>query len=83
MNSDGLVVSNYAREIQFRGKVSAGLPATRIVNPLSYHGNFQSRDMGFRTSIIFMPPVRLLWPFQEHPLAQQLRDLMLENRGRL
>ena len=33
-------------------------------------------------SIIFMPKFRFLWPGQEHPIAQELRDLMLENRVR-
>ena len=40
------------------------------------------RDIGFGTSIIFMPKIRLLWPGQESPIAQELRDLILENRGR-
>jgi len=40
------------------------------------------RDIGFGTSIIFMPKIRLLWPGQESPIAQELRDLILENQGR-
>ena len=34
------------------------------------------RDIGFGTSIVFMPKFRFLWPGQEHPIAEELRDLL-------
>ena len=37
-------------------------------------------DIGFGSAIVFMPKFRFLWPGQEHPIAQELRDLMLMNR---
>ena len=39
------------------------------------------RDIGFGTSIVFMPKVRYLWPGQEHPMADELRELLAANRS--
>ena len=81
INADGLVVSNYSREIRVPWGSISDVAGSRMINPPHITVTFD-HDMGFGTSIIFMPPVRFLWPFQEHPAAQELRDLMLENRGR-
>jgi len=81
IDADGLVVSNYAREIRAPWGIISGVAGSRMINPPHITVTFD-HDLGFGTSIIFMPPVRLLWPFQEHPAVQELRDLVLVNRDR-
>lgn len=78
-DADGLVVSNYAREIRVPWGSISTVTASRMINPPHITVTFD-HDIGFGTSIIFMPLVRFVWPFQEHPGAQELRDLILANR---
>jgi hypothetical protein len=78
---EGLVVCNYAREIRVPWASISEVAGSRMINPPHITVTF-NHDMGFGTSIIFMPPVRLLWPFQEHPAVQELRDLVLVHRNR-
>jgi hypothetical protein len=81
IDADGLVVSNYAREIRVPWGSISRVAGSRMINPPHITVTF-NHDMDFGASIIFMPPVRLLWPFQEHPAARELRDLILEKQGR-
>ena len=78
--ADGLVVSNYLREIKVPWLDIVQVSGSRWVSghqiTISLH-----RDLGFGTSIIFMPKTRILRPGQEHPAAQELRHLIRENRG--
>lgn len=78
--SDGLVISNYRREVHVAWRDVIEASGSRMINPPHIKITF-SRDIGFGTSIIFMPPIRFLWPFQEHPAAEELRELIRENRG--
>lgn len=78
IDSDGLVISNYLREVRVPWRQIADVSGSRWVNTRQIKVTF-NRDIGFGTSIIFMPKVRLLWPGQESPIAQELRDLILEN----
>ena len=81
MDSDGLVISNYLREVRVPWRQIVNVSGRRWVNTRQVAVIFD-RDTGFGTSIIFMPKIRLLWPGQESPIAQELRDLILENQDR-
>ena len=73
------MISNYLREVRVPWREIVDVSGSRWVNTRQIKVTF-NRDIGFGTSIIFMPKVRLLWPGQESPIAQELRDLVLENR---
>jgi hypothetical protein len=79
-DSEGLVISNFIREVSVPWRDIADASGSRMINPPHIKLSF-SRDVGFGNSIIFMPKARFLWPFQEHPVAEELRDLIRENRG--
>ena len=79
IDSNGLVISNYVREVRVPWRDILQVSGSRWVNTHQITVTFD-RDIGFGTSIIFMPRVRFLWPGQEHPIAQELRDLILVNR---
>ena len=78
MDADGLVVSNFLREIRVPWRDIVQVTGSRWVSTRQITITLD-RDLGFGTSIIFMPKARILWPGQEHPAAQQLRDLIREN----
>jgi hypothetical protein len=82
IDSDGLVISNYLREVRIPWRQIVDVSGSRWVNTRQVKVTF-NRDTGFGTSIIFMPKIRMLWPGQESPIAQELRDLILENADRL
>jgi hypothetical protein len=81
IDSEGLVISNYLREVRVPWRDIVDVSGSRWVNTRQVTVTFD-RDLGFGTSIIFMPQIRLLWPGQESPIAKELRDLVLENRNR-
>jgi hypothetical protein len=81
IDSDGLVISNYFREVRVPWRDILQVSGSRWVSTRQITVTFD-HDIGFGTSIIFMPKVRLLWPGQESPIAQELRDLILMNRDR-
>jgi hypothetical protein len=81
LDADGLVISNYFREVRVPWRQIVDVSGSRWANTRQIKVTFD-RDIGFGASIIFMPKIRLLFPGQESPVAQELRDLMLENQGR-
>jgi len=81
VDADGLVVSNFLREIRVPWRDIVEVSGSRWVSTRQITVRFD-RDLGFGDSIIFMPKTRILWPGQEHPAAQELRDLIRENGGR-
>lgn len=82
IDADGLVISNYLREVRVPWRDILKVSGSRWVSTRQVTVVFD-RNIGFGTSIIFMPKVRILWPGQEHPIAQELRDLILAHRERL
>ena len=78
VDADGLVVSNFLREIRVPWRDIVEVTGSRWVSTRQVTITLD-RDLGFGTSIIFMPKTRILWPGQEHPAAQELRDLIREN----
>jgi len=78
VDADGLVVSNFLREIRVPWRDIVAVSGSRWVSTRQITITLD-RDLGFGTSIIFMPKTRILWPGQEHPAAQELRDLIREN----
>ena len=68
-----LIISDYFREIH--------VPLTKIsevrgsrMSKMHYIKVQFDPALGFGGSIIFMPKWRFVWPFQEHPCAQELRE---------
>lgn len=82
IDSDGLVISNYIREVRVPWRDVIKVTGSRWKNTRQVTITFD-RDVGFGISIAFMPKFRFLWPGQEHPIAQELRELMVANRDRL
>jgi hypothetical protein len=81
VDSDGLVISNYVREVRVPWRDVIKVTGNRWKKTHHVTITFD-RDIGFGTSIVFMPKFRFLWPGREHPIAQELRELMAVNRGR-
>ena len=81
VDSDGLVISNYVREVRVPWRDIIKVTGSRWEKTHHVTITFH-RDIGFGTSIVFMPRFRFLWPGQEHPIAQELRELMAVNRDR-
>jgi hypothetical protein len=74
IEQDGLLISNYLREVRVPWRSITQVSGSRWVNTRQVKITFD-HDIGFGTSIVFMPKTRFLWPGQEHPIAQELRDL--------
>ena len=81
IDQDGLVISNYVREVRVPWRDVIKVTGNRWKKTHQVTVTFD-RDIGFGTSIVFMPKFRFLWPGREHPIAQELRELMAVNRGR-
>ena len=79
IDSEGLVISNYVREVRVPWRDVIKVTGNRWKKTHQVTITFD-HDIGFGTSIVFMPKFRFLWPGQEHPIAQELRDLILESR---
>ena len=78
VENEGLVISNYLREVRVPWRSITQVSGSRWINTRQVTIDFD-RDIGFGTSIVFMPKARFLWPGQEHPIAQELRDLARSN----
>ena len=76
---DGLVISNYVREVRVPWRDVIKVTGSRWEKTHQVTVTFD-RDISFGSAIVFMPKFRFLWPGQEHPVAQELRDLILMNR---
>jgi hypothetical protein len=79
IDSDGLVISNYVREVRVPWREIIKITGSRWKKTRQVTITFD-RDVGFGTSIVFMPRFRFLWPGQEHPIAKELRDLTVAYR---
>ena len=79
VDSDGPVISNYVREVRVPWRDVIKVTGNRWKKTHQVTVTFV-RDIGFGTSIVFMPKFRFMWPGQEHPIAQELRELMVVNR---
>ena len=73
IDSNGLVISNYAREVRVPWRDILQVSGNRWVNTHQVTIAFD-RYIGFATSIVFMPKVRFLWPGQQHPIAQEPKN---------
>src|SRR5512141_1982974 len=62
--ADGLVISNYLREIKVPWRDIVQVSGSRWVSGHQVTITFD-RDLDFGTSIIFLPRVRILWPGPE------------------
>ncbi len=80
IDSDGLVISNYVREVRVPWRDVGQVRGNRWEKTHQVTITF-NRDIGFGTSVAFMPRFRLIWPGQEHPIAEELRNMILVHRG--
>jgi hypothetical protein len=69
-----LIISNYAREVRVPLARIRRISEGRFQNPRSKRLVF-NKDIRFGASVLFMPTQRFLWPWQEHPIASELRRL--------
>ena len=76
LDQDALLISNYFREVRVPLRDVTNVSGNRWVNTRQITVTFD-RETGFGKSIVFMPKVKFLWPGQEHPAAQELRELVL------
>ena len=79
VDADGLLISDYFREVRVPWRSISEVKGRMMNQPLitiTLHA-----DIGLGSSVIFIPKVRFLWPFQEHPAAEELREMIRENRG--
>jgi len=81
IDSEGLVISNYVREVRVPWRDIIKVTGSRWAKTRQVTVTFD-RDIGFGTSIVFMPKFLFQWPVQEHPIAEELRELMVVNRDR-
>jgi len=79
IDSDGLIISNYVREVRIPWQQLIKVTGSRWEKTHHVTITFD-RDIGFGNSVIFMPKFKFLWPGQEHPIAQELRQMMAVNR---
>jgi len=79
IEEEGLLISNYVREVRVPWRDIRDVSGSRWVKTRQVKITFD-RDTGFGTSIVFMPKFRFLWPGQEHPIAEELRQLV-ESHG--
>jgi hypothetical protein len=69
-----LIVSNYAKEVRVPLSGIRRVSEGRFQSPRTIRVVFDA-DSGLGTTIMFMPPMGFVWPWQEHPVATQLRKL--------
>jgi hypothetical protein len=69
-----LIVSNYVNEVRVPLSRIRRVSEGRFQNPRTITVVFDE-DSKLGASILFMPPARFIWPWQEHPVAKQLRQL--------
>lgn len=81
IDSEGLVISNYVREVRVPWRDIIKVTGSRWAKTRQVTVTF-NRDIGFGTSIVFMPKFLFQWPGKEHPIAQELRELMVVDRDR-
>jgi hypothetical protein len=76
-----LIISNYSQEIRVPLSRVTEVKGSRMSKTHHITIKFDP-NLGFDGSIIFMPKVRFMLPFQEHPLARELRDMVAQERYR-
>jgi hypothetical protein len=81
IDSEGLVISNYIREVRVPWRDIIKVTGNRWKKTRQVTITFD-RDFGFGTSVVVMPKFQFLWPGREHPIAQELRELMVAKRDR-
>jgi hypothetical protein len=72
MNGSDLIISNYVREVRVPLRRIRRVSEGRFQNPRSIRVFFDE-DVGFGASVLFMPTQKFVWPWQEHPIAEELR----------
>jgi hypothetical protein len=80
LEKDGLLISNYFREVRVPLRDIVRVTGSRWINTRQVTIEFD-RVTGFGRSIVFLPHTRFLWPGQEHPIAQELRELVLRAKA--
>ena len=74
LDRDTLVISNYSREVSVPLTSVSQVKGSRWSKTKDIIITFD-HDIGFGDKIIFVPKTRWLWPWQEHPIAAEMRKL--------
>jgi hypothetical protein len=74
MDGEGLVVSNYLREIRVPRRAISGVRENRWLNHHPVTITLRE-DLGFGRQITFMPTVRMFAFWSSHPIVAELQSL--------
>ena len=74
LDRDTLVISNYSREVSVPLTSISKVKGSRWPKTKDVIITFD-HDIGFGDKIVFVPKTRWLWPWQEHPIAAEMRKL--------
>ena len=69
-----LVISSYSREVSVPLTSISQVKGSRWAKTKDVIITFD-HDIGFGDKVVFVPKSRWLWPWQEHPIAAEMRKL--------
>ena len=72
MDDEGLVVSNYFREVRIPRRKISGVSENRLLNHHPVTITLRE-DLGFGRRITFMPTARFFALWSSHPVVSELR----------
>ena len=74
LDHDTLIISNYSREVSVPLTSISQVKGSRWAKTKDVIITFD-HDIGFGDKVVFVPKTRWLWPWQEHPIAAEMRKL--------
>lgn len=74
LDRDTLIISNYSREVSVPLTSISQVNGSRWAKTKDVTITFD-HDIGFGDKVVFVPKTRWLWPWQEHPIAAEMRKL--------
>ncbi len=74
LDGDTLVISNYSRDVSVPLTSISQVKGSRWAKTKDVIITFD-HDIGFGDKVVFVPKTRWLWPWQEHPIAAEMRKL--------
>ena len=74
LDGETLIISNYSREVSVPLTSVSQVKGSRLAKTKDVIITFD-HDIGFGDRVVFLPKTRLLWPWQGHPVAAEMREL--------
>ena len=74
LDRDTLIISNYSRDVSVPLTSISQVKGSRWAKTKDIIITFD-HDIGFGDKVVFVPKTRWLWPWQEHPIAAEMRKL--------